>query len=157
MHLGDNLWGLKQRSFWINSGQSETHVWRDHPAFQNVTFYSLSICNKIPRTGSKRKISLLVSVLQVTLDWEWDPAGAAERGEWELLLLISPASVSYYVQGRENSSSTLQGLPARLRLKFIWDGLTEGKKKKVLLRVHRGPVMTLTPKEMIKIGSFCTF
>lgn len=51
----------------------------------------------------------------------------------------------------ENSSSTLEGLPAGLRIKFTWERLT-GENTKVLLCAHGRPVMKLRLKKMTKAG-----
>lgn len=59
------------------------------------------------------------------------------------------------MQGRENSSSTLQGLPTGLRIKFT-RGRVTGEKAEVSSCVHGGPITKLRPKEMTKTGSFYT-
>lgn len=50
-----------------------------------------------------------------------------------------------------------QSLPARLRIIFLWDRLTGGKKTKVLSYAQGGSIMKLKPKEMSKADSLQTF
>ena len=61
----------------------------------------------------------------------------------------------YPCKERKNSSFALQILPARLKIYVKYE--QEGKKIKVFLHAHRGPILKLVSKEITKAGSFYNF